>query len=128
MFFFCSCSCPFRLIVRDVENRVTEMAHDGINFAAHSKDYTQVIVPAGTTELGSSTLCKIIEDGRFFVRGIPVNETENTSTKPMRAPLPLIFTPRGILLMSVLVCIVAAILSTFPLVFRRLNVHLGRFL
>jgi threonylcarbamoyladenosine tRNA methylthiotransferase CDKAL1 len=53
---------------------VTEVAHDKHNLCGHTKNYCQVIVDPSEASMGTDVQCKIVDSGRFFVRGKVVKD------------------------------------------------------
>lgn len=93
------------------------MAHDGVNFAAHSKDYTQVIVPpGGEAQLGKSILCKIVDQGRFFVRGVPIVVVAASASPAAVEAAPVQSPPASrpwLLIIALIVLLVAVLLASW---------------
>eukprot|EP00047_Mylnosiga_fluctuans_P015310 m.45162 g.45162 ORF g.45162 m.45162 type:complete len:533 (+) comp5861_c0_seq2:40-1638(+) len=67
---------------------VTETAADGVHYVGHNKYYEQVLVPLRDDLLGHMVAVRIVETGKFFMRGELIDDS-------LRSPHVLIGAPRA---------------------------------
>ncbi|GFN87168.1 threonylcarbamoyladenosine tRNA methylthiotransferase-like [Plakobranchus ocellatus] len=55
---------------------VTEISHDGQYYVGHNKCYDQVLVPKQESFMGKKVRVQIVETGKHFMKGRPVEKSE----------------------------------------------------